>query len=119
MRTSCIFAHYDRDGIVDEYVLHYLKVLRQNVKQLIFVTTAGLDAQSVNMVRALDIEVIERANEGYDFYSYKVGIEQLSLDQYDSLMLCNDSVYGPFDDLAPLFERMDESKCDFWGITES
>ncbi len=37
----------------------------------------------------------------------------------DELILTNSSIFGPFKPLAPIFERMASSSCDFWGMTES
>ena len=119
MKTACIFAHYDRDGIVDDYVLYYLKSLRACVDTLVFVTTAQINVDSASRVHSLGIEIVQRENEGYDFYSYKIGIGIVPIDQYDVLILCNDSVYGPFTDIAAILNKMNERTGDFWGVTES
>jgi len=114
-----IFAHYDKDNIVDEYVFYYLKELKKVSNKIIFVTVSDINQGYINKLEQLDIEVIKRENIGYDFYSYKTGIERLNLSDYDELILCNDSVYGPIVSLEKIFEKMSASLCDFWGITAS
>ena len=51
--------------------------------------------------------------------SYKVGIEELNLDTYDELIICNDSIYGPLQPLSQLFDKCDLMQADVWGITDS
>ena len=43
----------------------------------------------------------------------------LDLSRFDEVVVCNDSVYGPFYDLTEIFLRMEKVQCDFWGVTES
>jgi rhamnosyltransferase len=64
--------------------------------------------------------VILRENIGYDFMSYQAGIHSLDCSAYDQLVVCNDSVYGPFFDLAAIFQEMDSRPgVDFWGMTSN
>jgi rhamnosyltransferase len=119
VKLACIFAHYDRDNTVDDYVFYYLKSLRDIVDTLVFVTTVSIDQSSIDRICSLGINLIQRKNEGYDFYSYKVGIEALSLGDYDEVILCNDSVYGPLTDIGLVVREMREKSQDFWGITDS
>ncbi len=115
----CVFAHYDKDNTVDEYVYYYLNELLTIVQKLVFVTVSDISEKDVMKLKNLDIEVIKRENIGYDFYSYKVGIEQLDLNLYDELIVCNDSVFGPIIPMKNIFTKMQDGECDFWGITDS
>ena len=119
IRRVCIFAHYDKNDYVDEYVYYYLKELLKIVDDLVFVTVSKIKKDDVDRLRNLNIKIIQRENIGYDFYSYKVGIDYLELDKHDELILCNDSVYGPFVSLENIFHTMLNQECDFWGITAS
>ena len=116
---ACIFAHYDRENIVDEYVYFYLLELLTVVQKLVFVTVSDISIEDIKRLEKLNIDVIKRKNIGYDFYSYKVGIESFEFEQYDQLIICNESVFGPIYPLIELFDVMDNKICDFWGITES
>lgn len=119
MKTACVFAHYDPHGKVDEYVLYYLRELQKVVDLIQLVTTARLCDAALSELGQLGVEVIQRENEGYDFYSYKLGIEQIDLSQFDELVLCNDSVYGPFSELSTVFNEMRARGVSFWGLTDS
>ena len=38
MKRVVIFAHYDKDNIVDDYVIYYLKALKEVASEIIFVS---------------------------------------------------------------------------------
>ncbi|NOR55349.1 MAG: hypothetical protein GQ531_04015 [Sulfurovum sp.] len=116
---ACVFAHYDKDDRVDDYVYYYLGELLTVVQKLVFVTVSNISKDDIGKLKNLNIEVIKRENIGYDFYSYKIGIEHLSLDLYDELIICNDSAFGPLVPIQNIFDAMQDKECDFWGITDS
>lgn len=117
----CVFAHFDRDDIVDDYVLHYLRSLDAAGAEIIFCSTAeGLGGGEIEKLRPLCGTVIVRRNRGYDFASYRTGLAAAGdLSRYDAVILANDSVYGPLRDLKAVFATMAEKDVDFWGITDS
>lgn len=119
MNRACVFAHFDRDGLVDEYVYYYLRALRRVANTVVFVTVVDISLDDIAKLESLKVEVIKRENRGYDFYSYKTGIDSLDIARYDELILCNDSVYGPLVPLERVFGRMAGKECDIWGITDS
>ena len=119
VRRACVFAHFDKDGKVDEYVRYYLSCLMNVADHIHFVTVSDLDDESHAALVSLGIEITQRDNVGYDFMSYSFGLRSLEIDDYDEIIICNDSVYGPFFDLQAIFQHMDAVDCDFWGITES
>ena len=115
----CVFAHYDRDNEVDPYVLYYLEELIACCREVVFVTTSQLSADTVAQLQGMGLQVLQRENRGYDFMSYKTGIQRLDLSQFEELLLCNDSVYGPFFPLSSLMERLHEIESDIVGLTDS
>lgn len=119
IKRLCVFAHYDKDGIVDDYVHYYLKSLLQVCSKLIFVSVSVNNTEDIKRLESLGIEVIVRDNVGYDFYSYKTGLEKENINQYDEVIICNDSVYGPTQSLESYFLSMKSNPADFWGFTES
>lgn len=118
-RRACVFAHFDQDDDVDEYVYWYINELLTVCGSLVFVTVSKISQEQQQRLGALGINVVVRENVGYDFMSYRLGIEQLSLPEFDELVLCNDSVYGPVYPLRQLFELMQQRSADFWGATDS
>lgn len=119
MKRAAVFAHYDRDNMVDDYVVHYLRSLREVCANLVFVSTSDLPENETSKVDSICDRVVVRENLGYDFMSYKVGLGHLAWDDYDEVVLCNDSVYGPLFQLNESFDKMQRVECDFWGMTES
>jgi rhamnosyltransferase len=118
MKRVCIFAHYDRDNIVDSYVLNYLQGLRSVAQHIVFVSTSQLTGQDLETLGRLCDSVITRENVGYDFMSWQIGLASIDdIAAYDELIVCNDSVYGPLYPLEMAFNRMAKRACDFWGIT--
>ncbi len=117
----CVFSHFDRDGKVDDYVIHYVAQLGRLGFGVIFVSTAGdLDDEGLSRLQPLCRKIVVRDNVGYDFGSWKTGLELAGdLDGVETLVLANDSVYGPVHDLAPVFATMRERGLDVWGITDS
>jgi len=116
---AAIFAHYDPDGVVDPYAHHYLDALQNVCSKIVFVSTAQMTTEEIRKLENKGIVVIVRENTGYDFMSYRLGLKGLTLLDYDEVILCNDSVYGPFFSLKGVVAAMDEQECDFWGVTES
>ncbi len=116
-----IFSHYDKDNIIDDYVVHYLTELKKLECDILFVSTSEKMLElEANKISSLCCQVIVKQNIGYDFGAWRTGIEIMSdkLRQYEQLILCNDSVYAPLFDLNEMFKQMDR-KFDFWGITDN
>ena len=118
-RILCVFAHYDPDNRVQPYVLYYLRSLRSIVHNFVFVSTSGLGQVDVLSVNEICDTVILRENIGYDFCSYRLGLESVEFSGFDQIILCNDSVYGPLMSLAPVMEDSQLGVLGFWGITDS
>lgn len=116
----CVFSHYDPNGRVEPYVLQYLAELKRCGLAVVLVSTsASLDEASVRALEEVVVATVLRANIGYDFGSYKVGIDHLRQRdiQPQQLLLTNDSVFGPFYPLAQVFK--DARAHDLYGLTDS
>ena len=123
MNRLCIFAHYDKDNIVDDYVVFYLKELKKIFNTIIFVSDSNLSDVEKNKISNY-CEYIRAEHHGeYDWGSYKYGYIIAKgnglLASVDELLLCNDSVYGPVFPLEPFFNKMTADSCDFWGMFEN
>ncbi|CAO3424214.1 rhamnan synthesis F family protein [Azospirillum doebereinerae] len=119
-----VFVHYDRAGIVHDYVLYYLRQLRIAGFELVFVSNApSLTADSLAELQTLCALMVRRRNVGYDFGAFRDGLALLGpleeREGLEELLLANDSVYGPFHDLATLLRRADAGRASVWGITDS
>jgi lipopolysaccharide biosynthesis protein len=119
VKRLCVFAHFDKDNIVDEYVLFYLRDIRKVAERIVFVSTSSLTSETISRLNNICDSVIIRKNEGYDFASWQTALKSETLKDFDELILCNDSVYGPLFSLEQAFSEMKGKSCDFWGMTSS
>ena len=119
MKRLCVFAHFDKDNIVDEYVLFYLQDIRKVADRIVFVSTSSLNSETISTLNNICDSVIIRKNEGYDFASWQNALKSETLKDFDEFILCNDSVYGPLFPLEQVFSEMKGENCDFWGMTSN
>lgn len=119
-KNICVFSHYDKNAIIQEYVVFYLKSIFEAGCNIIFVTTSPIDSVNQEKILEFSDHIIIRENIGLDFCSYKIGIESISdFDQYEKLILANDSVYGPFYPISELINFGEKDSLDIWGATDS
>ena len=119
MNRVVVFAHYDKDDIVDDYVIYYLKALKKIASDIIFVSCNPiLNKEKLNGIAT---KIIDEKHDEYDFGSYKRGFLYIrdNLNDYDELIFANDSCYGPFYHLSQMFDEMKNRECDFWGVTKN
>jgi rhamnosyltransferase len=111
---------YDRDGVVDDYMIFLLREMRKSTERLLFVSNGGIDAEGEAAIRAAGCEILIRENAGFDVGAYKHALRNLGfaeLARYDELLLFNHTFYGPLFPFEEMFAAMEERDCDFWGIT--
>jgi lipopolysaccharide biosynthesis protein len=121
-KTLCVFASFDEQSVVDDYVLFYLSELRRQLAaDIVFVTTSErLDDADIERLKPFCKTIVHRKNVTIDFGSWKVGLEETpDWDQYENLIIANDSVYGPLSDLTQIFSLLDPTRPTMVGITES
>ena len=122
-RYLAIFAHFDFNNLIDDYVIHYIKGLKEIAIDVIFVSDSDLNEDEILKIKSLTLAQICGKHGEYDFGSFKRGIffakEHFSLESYDSLILANDSCYL-ISSLTKIFIKMEKMKSfDFWGMTQS
>ncbi|PWQ98693.1 rhamnan synthesis F family protein [Leucothrix arctica] len=120
-RRLCIFSHYDKDHKIDKYVLFYLEKLSK-LYDVVFVTTCEkISARELKKISSLCVSYVVKVNEGHDFGAWKTGLDYVfnKLNSYDFLLLCNDSVYGPMQQLDLIVNKMEQGVYDVWSMTDS
>jgi lipopolysaccharide biosynthesis protein len=122
-RTLVLFAHFDPEGVVDPYVVYYLKALHRLGATIVFVSgSPSLTPESVAPLRELCAGIYTRHTLSLDFGSWHLAwciLRQRgwSLDQFDRFVIANDSVYGP---LFPIEEMWSSFHgADMYGAIES
>ncbi|MDY6407164.1 MAG: rhamnan synthesis F family protein, partial [Pseudomonadota bacterium] len=118
-----VFASYSNDGRIADYVIKYLKELKKTNTDIVFISDSPIFPEEVNKIEKLVLYALFERHGEYDFGSYKRGLNYILahrlLTDNTELILCNDSVYGPFYPLSDIFYKMNAKKVDFWGMTDS
>src|SRR5712691_1188095 len=117
----CLFAHYDRDSVVDPYVMTYLNALRKLDVDIVFIT-ATAPGQQLDKVRPLVRRILVKNDAGRDFGSWCLALTTLGLDcgaDYSRLIFVNDSIYCPVRPLGPVFADMASKGYNLYGLSDS
>ena len=118
-RRVCFFAHFHHLGRAADHVLYYLDGLRDAGFTTVVLSTATMDEEQASILRAHCAQLIFRDNVGLDFGGWAEAWQRYSGLTADLLLLTNDSVYGPVDNLARFIERLTATEADFYGAVES
>ncbi len=116
-RRACLFAMYDPDGLVDDYVVSYVAELARHAEVFVLADGSMQDGQLERLSAATGAWV--RAHGGHDFGSWSLLARELvgwdALAAYDEVLLANDSCWllQPLDEV---FAEMDTRPADLWGL---
>lgn len=117
-RRVCLFAAYDIDGVVDDYVVAYLRELSR-FADIYYLADGFVPDDELAKLAACTRGAWSRPHGAYDFGSIAILAGELVgwdvIETYDELIIANDSAYllRPLDEL---FARMDARDCDWWGM---
>lgn len=121
MKRLGIILCYDKDGIIDDYIPYLLNDLKENLDRLVVVCNGILSPAGRKRLLKITKDVAVRENEGFDVAGWKFAmVEYLGwdvVDQYDELVLLNDTFFGPFYPFKEVFDKMAGRDVDFWGLT--
>lgn len=118
-RRLAIVAHWDPRGDAAPHFLRLLEQLGEHFEKIVVASPAPLtpDAESEISARA---ELLRRGNYGYDFGSWRDGLEQCDWAAgFDEVLLTNDSYVGFFRPLGEILDEMSSRPVDVWGITRT
>ena len=127
-KNTTIFAAYSADGSVSDYVISYLKALKEVSPNIIFITDNKIQRKEIQKLAPYANQIIAQRHGEYDWGSFKRGVEILKqngwLTNSDKnskkeplLIFANDSSLLVAPTLSPIFAKMSEREADFWGIT--
>ena len=110
---------FDSEGIADRYVEYLLEKMAEHLDGLYIVCNGKL--REPEKLRRFTEHLFIRPNVGFDAAAWQYllcgVIPRTELEEYDELILWNDTFYGPVYPLEELFGRMEQTDCDFWGIS--
>jgi len=118
IKRICLFAGYDPDGVIDDYVVAYLKALSRHA-DIYYMADCVMTPAELSKLKGIAKGAWAGRHGAYDFGSYSILAKRLVgwdvIDQYDELLLANDSCYL-LSDFDAVFKRMDSRRCDWWGL---
>jgi hypothetical protein len=117
-RRACLFAGYDGDGVVDDYVVEYVRELSRHA-DVYYLADCSLEDRELDKLAPYTRGRWTLRHGRYDFGSYSVLARDLvgweTLATYDEVLLTNDSCYllGPLDEV---FATMESRPVHWWGL---
>lgn len=116
-----IYFFYDEKGIVRNFVLKFVDGLQQVCDEVWIVVNGKLTKESKKRLETVTKNIWIRENEGFDVWAYKTMMEKLGwsyIYEFNELVLCNFTCYGPVYPFKEMFDEMGDRDCDFWGAVK-
>ncbi|MDQ3185973.1 MAG: rhamnan synthesis F family protein [Pseudomonadota bacterium] len=119
-RPVCFFCSYDKENVVRENVYYYLEQLALAGFDIVFISSSdAISDADLKKLSECCIKIISRENKGYDFYSWKTGLEKYPQHiSHKGLLLANDSVLGPLFSIKDIIARLENHGADIVGMTD-
>lgn len=114
-----LYVFYDKDAIVDDYVVYLLDDIMQNLNDIVIISNSKLDEENKQKLLKYTDKLYIRENEGLDAGALAYYFNNFDdYKKYDELVYFNDTFYGPFYPFEKIFEKMDKEDVDFWGLAK-
>ena len=110
MKRICLFAGYSNYGKIEDYVIYYLKKL-SDISDVYYLADCNISENELSKIDDIVVKKYAYKHSKYDFGSWQELINKIGYDiisQYDELILCNDSCFGPLYSLPNIFEEMNK-----------
>ena len=119
-RRIGIFAYFDKDGIIDEYIPVLLKAVKMHCDYVLVVVNGFLQPEQADKINRIVDNIQYRENQGLDITAYKEGFKYIGAGDVDAdeILFFNQTVFGPVLPLQEMFDEMDNRDLDFWGLTQ-
>lgn len=118
--NATVFAAYSADGSVPDYVVDYVKKLKEITPNIIYVTDNPIQRDAAKKLTPYITHLTAYKHGEYDFGSYKRGFSTLKkYGSFNKLILANDSMFPLADSFQPIMADMDKKQADFYGITSN
>tara|TARA_R100000935_G_scaffold8376_1_gene17661 strand:+ start:916 stop:4632 length:3717 start_codon:yes stop_codon:yes gene_type:complete len=117
-RRACLFAAYDADAKIDDYVIIYLREMAKHA-DVFYMADCDMPPSEMAKLDGIVTAAWAWRHGAYDFGSYSILARDLvgwgKLAEYDEVVFANDSCYL-VQPLAETFERMAAKPCAWWGM---
>ena len=117
-----IFAHYHSSGLIRDDILDFFKKSKPFFDKVVLISTNLRKKEKKKIPK--NISIIIRKNIGYDFFSYKIGLdyflkkEKKKLD-IDLFFLNSRVLFVNTNKLIKSINNLKLGKNEIWGLTKS
>ena len=119
-QNTAVFAAYSADGTVSDYVISYLKALKEVAPNIIYITDNPIRRADIDKISPYITRLEAKRHGEYDWGSYKRGYNWLKDNRYLNktglLIFANDSSLLVAESLKPVINAIPQD-ADFYGIT--
>lgn len=119
MSVLVVMAHYDSARVLRRHTLSTLENYAGAADRVVVVSTSGVRDDDRERLPP-NVEFVTRPNFGYDFFSYKWGLDIVGdYARYERIVIANDTFVGPMVPLATVIESNQAAEYDLMGMTWS
>lgn len=118
-KRALVYVIFESEERLQRYKVLFLEALARLSDQVLIVVNGSLHEEDIRELEGFG-QVVSRDNIGYDTAAFREGIFTFGkekLQEYDQLLLVNDTNIGPVSDLKQIFDDMSARQLDFWGIS--
>lgn len=119
MKRICLFAGFDKNNTIHDYVIYYLKHLAE-FAEIHYLADCNMPVKELDKLKPYVKTANTHRHNKYDFGSWQELINTLGweyLEQFDELIFANDSCFAPIFPFKEMFNKMEGKNLDFWGNT--
>ena len=119
MKRICLFAGYDKNNIIQEDVIYYIKEL-STIADVYYMADNSLNKKEKDKLLKYTKGIYGYHHGKYDFGSWQELIYKMGggIVAYDELILANDSVFGPLYSIRNIIDDIEnDNEWDICGIT--
>ncbi len=108
----------DTTGVVDRYVFHYLDKMKEVVDRLMIFCANATDDATVDRLRDYTEYLFKYDNINFSDGCFVTECSYERMREFDEVLFFDDTCYGPFSSLEGLFEKAEQLRLDYWGMTK-
>lgn len=113
-----IMVCYSTSETLEKFKKILIESVQPHASYFVVALNSKINASDYAWLEKHCSQIVMRNNIGYDAGAYKDIICKMPLQDYDELLLLNDTFYGFFYPLSEFFDKVkSEPTTDFWGLT--
>lgn len=115
VKRYAVYTFHDKDGIVDECVITFLKELKKVSEYLQVVVCEKILSDDMGRLEAVADKVVHQEDTGASGDRYTRNVEKALYSQFDEIIYCDDVFFGPLHSFETMFSAMKARDVDIWS----